>query len=114
MNKPSDPRELAIDLLPRSICTVQVAAVITDAGGNILSWGWNHSGPKGLGQHAEHHAIIRSNRNRLWYGFIYVAGQYKRGPLVTAKPCEHCQTMIDNYHMDVLYRDKGGKWRKYA
>src|SRR3990167_689683 len=37
MYKPSDPRELAIDLLPRSICAVQVAAVVCSAGGDIIS-----------------------------------------------------------------------------
>ena len=35
---PSDPRRLAVDLLPRSRCAVQVAAVIADSFG-IFSWG---------------------------------------------------------------------------
>ena len=110
MRKPSDPRELAVDLLSRSSCTVQVAAVLTDATGNIMSWGWNHSGPNGLGQHAEHHAMLRVNRNRLWHGSVYVAGRRRRGPLVNAKPCKHCQTMINNYDIGVFYRNKHGDW----
>ena len=35
---PADPRRLAVDLLPRSRCAVQVAAVIADGFG-IFSWG---------------------------------------------------------------------------
>lgn len=38
MNTSRDPRELVVDLLPRSSCAVQVAAVITDRHG-IFSWG---------------------------------------------------------------------------
>ena len=51
MLKPRDPRELAIDLLPRSTCAVQVAAVLADANG-IFGWGWNSAG-SGFGEHAE-------------------------------------------------------------
>ena len=108
--KPRDPRELAIDLIPRSICQTRVAAVVCDASGNIISWGWNSSGPTGLGLHAEVHAIRRANRNRLWYGTVYVAGAYDRGTLVKAKPCEKCQQLIDKFNMEVFYRDKSGRW----
>lgn len=112
MIKPRDPRELAIDLLPRSVCLIKVASVVCDAGGVIISWGWNHSGPTGMGCHAEDHAIHRANLSRLWYGTIYVAGKYSRGTLVNAKPCRLCRQLSDKFHMDIEYRDKSGKWRK--
>lgn len=114
MIKPSDPRVLAIDLLPRSTCSVRVASVVTDAGGNIISWGWNHSGPSGYGLHAEHHAILRANKARLWYGTIYVAGRYDRGTLVNSKPCKACQGLISKYKMDVVYRAKSGDWHEFT
>ena len=110
MIKPRDPRELVIDLLPRSTCAVKVAAVVCDAADNIISWGWNHAGT-GLGKHAEIHAVERANHNRLWYGTIYVAGKYSRGTLVNSKPCRGCQFLIDKYNLEVYYRDKQGKWR---
>ena len=64
MIKPADPRQLAVDLLPRSTCLVQVAAVIADKRG-IFSWGWNSSGVTGYGEHAEAAAIRRANKRRL-------------------------------------------------
>lgn len=108
MIKPSDPRELAIDLLPRSICAVRVAAVVCDAGGNIISWGWNSVG-NGLGMHAEAHAIRRSNKDRLWYGTIYVASQ-RRGKSIMSRPCETCQRQIDKWKLATVYRDGREHW----
>ena len=113
-NRGGDPRQLAIDLLPRSVCSVKVASVIVDKFYYIVSYGWNHSGPTGMGQHAECHAILRANRNRLGLGTIYVAGQYLRGTLVNAKPCKECQKLIDKYYMSVVYRDKLGVWKSYV
>lgn len=111
MKKPADPRELAIDLIERSPCQIKVAAVLCDSAGNIISWGWNHPG-NGFGKHAEVFAIERSNRRRRYAGTIYVAGRYERNTLVLAKPCPACRHIIDKYLIDVIYRDKGGKWRK--
>lgn len=110
MIKPRDPRELAVDLLPRSTCAVQVAAVACDVVGNIISWGWNNVG-SGFGQHAEEHCIIRANQKRLHYGTIYVATQRKRNvKTIISKPCFVCQYIIDKRHMKVVYRDGNGKW----
>lgn len=113
--KPSDPRQLAIDLLSRSTCSVQVAAVICDASGNsIIGWGWNNVG-SGFGQHAEEHAISRVNKGRLWYGTIYVATQRKRNArIIISKPCSQCQQLIDNWHLTVFYRDADNKWKRIA
>ena len=111
MIKPADPRKLVIDLLPRSICLVKVAAVIADRKGRILSWGWNSVGATGLGEHAEAAAIRRANRKRLEGATIYVAGEWRdRGKVVTAKPCWNCQRYVDCYGLDVVYRDRDGKW----
>lgn len=111
MLKPSDPRRLAVDLLPRSICTVQVGACVTDSSDNIIGWGWNSSGPDGHGLCAERHAFGRLNKNRLWSGYVYVAAQWNsHGRFAPAKPCEKCEAIIKKYEMDVYWRDKKGKW----
>lgn len=111
MIKPSDPRKLAIDLLPRSICSVQVAAVIADDSG-IFSWGWNSVG-SGLGEHAEAAAIRRAgNRDRLEYSTIYVASQRNRNDkTVLSKPCEDCMQRIKAAGIYlVYYRLANGRW----
>lgn len=111
MKKPSDPRDLAVDLLPRSICTVRVGCAVTDASGSIIGWGWNTCGRDGFGLCAERHAFSRLNKNRLWSGFVYVAAEWKsHGRKAPAKPCEKCQAIIEKYQMDVYWRDKKGKW----
>ena len=112
MIKPRDPRELAIDLLPRSICSVQVAAVVTDVSGNIISWGWNNVG-SGCGLHAEVHAISRANKARLWFGSVYVASQRRCNvKTINSKPCEDCQKVINKWMMDAYFRGPDGNWRR--
>ena len=103
------PSELAVDLLERSICSVQVASVIADKHG-IHSWGHNHSGPTGFGLHAEVHALLRSNRKRLAKSTLYVCAKRKKsGSIVMAKPCAMCAKMISKVGK-VVYRDKKGDW----
>ena len=109
MNTRKSPKILASDLVRRSTCAIRVSAVIADKRG-IFSWGHNHSGLTGLGEHAEVHAIKRANKHRLYGATIYVAGVYERGTLVKAKPCPACQALIDKYHLETLYRAKSGKW----
>jgi hypothetical protein len=92
--KPDDPRQLAIDLLDRSTCHVQVAAVIADQHG-IFSWGWNHSGRDGYGEHAEAAAIRRANPWRLDHSTIYIAG--RRKGQVFSRPCADCQKLLKGY-----------------
>ena len=112
MIKPNDPRDLVMNLLPRSLCQVQVAAVIVDSSGRIIGWGWNHSGPDGLGLCAERHAIKRSNGNRLAGGIVFVAGQWKKtGKLVNAIPCVKCQKALMNRKVMWMYRDDKGGWK---
>lgn len=112
MFKPNDPRQLVIDLLPRSICSVQVAAVIADSHG-ILSWGWNNVG-EGYGQHAENHAIWRANKRRLaGAATIYVASRRMRGfgpKAINSRPCEECMKLIGKYDLDVVFRAADGEW----
>jgi pyrimidine deaminase RibD-like protein len=110
--KPTDPRQLAIDLLPRSLCQVRVAAVIADSRG-IFSWGWNFPGFTGFGMHAEAHAIMRANRGRLKGSTVYVAGErHRNGKYVLAKPCEDCQRRIHKAGIRAAYyRDADGVWR---
>jgi pyrimidine deaminase RibD-like protein len=110
MLKPSDPRQLAIDLLGRSICSVQVAAVLVDKWG-IFGWGWNSVG-SGFGEHAEAAAIRRSSRDRLVGSTIYVASQRKRNSkTIMSAPCSACWQRIKKVHVDhVIYRDPSGRW----
>jgi tRNA(Arg) A34 adenosine deaminase TadA len=112
VNTQKDPRELVIALLTRSVCAVQVAACIEDIEGRILSWGWNSSGPNGMGMHAECHAISRANRKRLnLTTALYVAAvRRKNNRIVTARPCVGCMLLIQKYHMPVYYRDGTGTW----
>lgn len=112
MIKPDNPRKLAVDLLPRSICMVQVGSCVTDPDGNIIAWGWNGMGPTGYGLCAERHAISRANKKRLKYGTIYVAGQYRdTGRMVFSRPCDECMRTISKYKLEVWFRDDAGRWR---
>ncbi len=105
------PKELAIDLLARSVCSVQVAAVIYDGHG-IFGWGWNSIGPDGFGWHAEAHAISRCSRRRLAGATIAVAGRRQKSRnFVNNCPCIDCQLKIDKVRIaEIEYLDKG-EWK---
>lgn len=110
MNTNRDPRELAVDLLPRSTCSVQVAAVIADDHG-IFSWGTNHVGFDGFGQHAEMEAMRRANRNRLAFSTVYVVSQRRRNKkMVYSKPCEGCMKKLNKWGITAEFRDSDGTW----
>jgi len=107
--KSQDPTDLVVGLLNRSICSVQVAALCVDEYG-VFCWGWNHAGPSGLGQHAEAHCIIRSNRKRLSGSIMYVAAKRKRNNrIVTARPCVACEPLV-RVCAGVVYRNVEGEW----
>lgn len=111
MLKPRDPRDLVIDLIPRSICAVQVAAVIADNHG-IHSWGWNSVG-SGFGEHAEAAAIRRSNRDRLEGSILYVASRRKHnGKYIFSMPCDRCCSLIAKYGFkDIIYMVNRYEWK---
>ena len=111
--KKACPKALAEDLLERSTCAVQVAAVLVDATG-IFSWGWNSAGPKGLGEHAEVHCVRRANRVRLRNSTLYVAAKRKRsGKSVLAKPCLTCHDRACACGIrNVVYRQANGTWKQ--
>lgn len=109
MNKNIAPKELAEAMIKRSTCLVAVGACIAKKG-SVHSWGFNNVGFDGMGEHAEAAAIRRSNKKRIVGMTIYVAGQYKQGNYVTAKPCSECQRLIDKYNLKVKYRNKNGVW----
>jgi hypothetical protein len=69
--------ELVEIILRRSICRVQMGAVIYDSYG-VFAWGWNHPGEDGLGEHAEVHAMRRASKRRLVGATLVVAGRYGR------------------------------------
>ncbi len=109
MNKHLDPKDLVVGLLDRSECAVQVAAVLVDSKG-AFSWGWNHAGPDGFGQHAEVHCLRRANMSRIDKATIYVAAQRNRnGKVVLAKPCPDCAKVVKKCKR-VIYRDALGDW----
>lgn len=113
MIKPGDPRTLALDLLSRSDCMVQVAAVIADKTG-LLSWGWNSSGPDGFGLHAEAHAILRANKKRLAGSKIFVASRRKKsGNLLLSKPCPDCTRLLRAAGISaaIYINDPSGTWQ---
>jgi len=102
-----NPQELVVELLKRSTCSVQCAAVIADKQG-VFSWGWNSSGPTGLGQHAEAHAISRANPKRLAGATIYVAARRRKsGSALNSRPCDACQNIIKGCSQ-VVYRTPFG------
>lgn len=112
MRKPTSAKELAVDILARSGCCVQVGAAIEDGNG-ILSWGWNSMGFDGYGIHAEAHAIMRANKRRLRGATIFVASMRKRNAkVVPSKPCPDCQRLIDKWGLRVVWRDSDGVWGK--
>lgn len=103
-------KDLAIDLLRRSECNVQMAAVLSDKVG-IFAWGYNNSGPRGDGCHAEAHALTRANRKRLHGATITVAGVRRGRGRVLSAPCEECAQLIAAAGLKTIeYHDKDGVW----
>jgi len=109
--KKANPTELVVALVKRSQCAIQVAAVLTDRHG-IFSWGWNHAGFNGLGQHAEAHCLSRANKGRVRGAILYVAAVRKRNNrILNARPCSACQALIKKVGA-IIYRDGNGSWRE--
>ena len=110
MNTRVIPRQLAIDLCRRSPCRTKMAAVLFDAWG-IFSWGWNFSGPHGLGMHAEDHCLHRANRRRLGGSRMVVAGLKPSGKgLVPSRPCEGCRTRLQASGVELVIFHEDGEW----
>jgi pyrimidine deaminase RibD-like protein len=123
MNTRVLPRDLALDLLDRSVCRAQVAAVLSDKRG-IFAWGWNHVASDGDGMHAEEHAVSRANKCRLTGAKLTVAGKYRKsGGIVLARPCEQkkakrgsvrnvpCMDLLKKFGIGTVeFRDKSGQW----
>lgn len=95
-------KDLAIDLLRRSKCAVQVACVLSDSKG-IFSWGWNHPGPDGYGTHAEEHAINRANRKRLKGASAFIVGKRNKN-FVYSRPCaDRCYKILKAAGIKLIY-----------
>jgi tRNA(Arg) A34 adenosine deaminase TadA len=111
MYKPKDPRELAVAMISRSTCAVQVGACIGDRTG-VFAWGCNHVGFDGLGCHAELECLRRANRGRLAGATMWVAARRRRnGRTVTGKPCAACKSFLHGCRVkEVIYRDREG-WK---
>lgn len=106
-----DSKELAEQILNRSICHVKVGAVLADSQG-VFAWGWNHAGPTGMGQHAEIHCLTRANRKRLAGATMYIAGARTRtGKAVPARPCPDCARATAAVGR-IVWRDSDGTWKE--
>lgn len=115
MNAKRDPREIAVELLKRSICKIQVAAVLTDKNGCNFGWGWNYPTPDGFSMHAEFHAIFSANPKRLKGSSITVAGKRRRsGNWVYSRPCEKkCLPLIKSVGIsEIEFITPFGEWKK--
>lgn len=103
-----DPREIAIQVMKRSTCSVQVGAVLVDKHG-AYAWGWNHEG-SGFGEHAEVMALKRANYKRVPGSVLWVAARRRKsGNVVSARPCAACwpAARICAY---TCFRAKDGTW----
>ena len=110
MNTNLNPQELVVQLLKRSTCSVQVAAVLADNAG-IFAWGWNSSGVTGHGMHAEEHCLRRANPARVPFATLYVAARRRKsGRAVIARPCEKCAPIVSKC-VWVEWRDSHGTWQ---
>lgn len=108
MRKDAPPTELAEALLRRSVCAVQVGAVLLDSYG-VFAWGWNHAGT-GDGQHAESHALSRANKKRCHGATVCVAAARKGHP-ITSRPCVDCEReLLAAGVREMLWMTRGGLW----
>ncbi len=110
MKKGCGPRELALNLLHRSPCNIQVAAVLSDRNG-IFAWYWNNVGD-GFGMCAERKAIKQANRKRLKGAILTIAGRRKRnGRFVFCQPCLHCFNTAKRAGIKIVeHTTKDGNW----
>lgn len=112
MNTRCTPEEFCETILRRSVCAVQVGAVLVDSFG-IFGWGWNHMGADGFGEHAEVNCLKRSNYHRQSGATLFVASVRRRTQKsVISKPCPKCQGWIESRGLRaVWWRDATGLWR---
>ena len=111
MNTNLNPQELVVQLLKRSTCSVQVAAVLADKHG-VHAWGWNSTGPDGMGLHAEAHCLSRANPARVPASTLYVAARRRKsGRAVLACPCVPCARIVYKCAY-VSWRNKDHSWTK--
>lgn len=113
MQTKTDPWKLTLQLIKRSVCRVQMGAVVTDRRGRIVSWGWNHPGADGMGMCAERHALGRANPKRLRGAEIHVRG-FNRVNESGSKPCPRCREALARVGIDVIHYRDDRKQRRRA
>lgn len=101
MNKKLEPTELAEQVARRSNCKIKVGSIIMDRNG-IFSWGWNHAGTDGLGEHAEVHALKRANRKRL-AGSVVINFAIRKGREICSFPCPSCMAKLKKVGVVKVY-----------
>jgi deoxycytidylate deaminase len=103
--------ELARKTAELSPCKFQVACILVDQKGNIVSTGYNHhsSGPK-MGQrtvHAEMDALKGMSKTAgNLTAFIY---RNNGNPI---NPCSSCRALLNAYHIRAVYCMNMGDWVK--
>jgi tRNA(Arg) A34 adenosine deaminase TadA len=115
MDRSPAPEALALWIARRArdAPRYQMGAVIVDARGHRLAWGWCWRGAVGRSMHAEAHALTRANRARLPGSTIWIAGIRKgTGRVILARPCATCaQRILVNGLARVVYSTPTG-WRE--
>lgn len=116
MNTRRPPEELAEIVSRRSLCKTQVGAVLHDAYGRILAWGWNNDGGiKQMGECAERHAMKRANRRRIRGARLVVfAKRVKSGSQLLALPCGYHENGAHSEGCFQLALDKGIRKVKFT
>lgn len=115
MNTKRNPKEIAEAMVNRSRCGYQVGCCIADKDSRVISWGWNSEG-KGFGLHAEAHALLRGNPQRMRGGILYVASRRKAsGSVIYSKPCIGCQILIQAKGIAKVYwRESSNVWHLWT
>ena len=108
-----DPWKLSAQILKRSACRVQVAAVVSDKAGRVFAWGWNHAGSDGRGICAERHALERANPKRLSGAVIHVRG-FNGHNESRSKPCALCQAALARAGVETVHYRDDRKARRQA
>lgn len=102
----------------RSDCWVMVGAVLVASDGGMIIGGWNHPGPKGMGQHAEHYALLRlrkfwGSKHRIVPSEIVIA-KFNGKKWLKSPPCDKCRRLIKAASIYKIRYFNGDEWTTEA
>ena len=93
----------------RSNCWVMAGAVITNKNGEIITGGWNHAGPNGMGMHAEAEAIRRLRRRHAPHAITIAKFNGKKW--LKSPPCSKCAALIALTDIKLIRYFNGKEWK---